>query len=205
MALNPLYDENTNTVIVNSTTKFYINSDTAPYAIGYILVHDELEGMGSKWLQSNYYASYKESGQLSDDPDIQELIQADEKLDWPYNHVPIDTKGIERGIEGSLPAPLVAGQEKHHSVTFNLAGNSLVQDTSKLKVVALIFNTTTGRVVNAEEAHVGDYVGISDINATSTADVEQIFTIDGKRISRIQQGVNILRMSDGTVRKVIVE
>lgn len=203
--LNPLYDEATNTVKVDANATFYINSDTAPYAIGYILVADGLEGAGSKWRQSNYYASYKNSGQLSDDPDIQVLIEADSYLDWPYNHVPIDTKGIEKGISGSIAAPLVAGQPQSHSVVFNLEGNNLVQDTDNLKVVALIFNTETGEVVNAEEAHVGDYVAISDINTTTSADIKQIFTVDGKLVNSVQKGVNIVRMSDGTVKKVIVK
>ena len=34
---------------------------------------------------------------------------------------------------------------------------------------------------------------------------EAIYAIDGKRIARMQHGLNIVRMSDGTVRKVLVK
>ena len=32
-----------------------------------------------------------------------------------------------------------------------------------------------------------------------------IFTIDGKRVDNIKKGMNIIRMSDGTTRKVVVK
>ena len=41
--------------------------------------------------------------------------------------------------------------------------------------------------------------------ATATRTVTARYTIDGKRISSPQHGINILRYSDGTTRKVVVE
>ena len=45
--------------------------------------------------------------------------------------------------------------------------------------------------------------GIDAIAPTGDATVVGIYTLDGKRLSEMQTGVNIIRMSDGTVRKVI--
>ena len=45
--------------------------------------------------------------------------------------------------------------------------------------------------------------GIADIHAEDGN--TQIFTLDGKRVEKLQKGVNILRMGDGTVKKVFVK
>jgi len=47
--------------------------------------------------------------------------------------------------------------------------------------------------------------GIQMGDAQPAAAVEAIYAIDGKRIARMQHGLNIVRMSDGTVRKVLVK
>lgn len=65
---------------------------------------------------------------------------------------------------------------------------------------------------------VNEFGGLSQkatVNATPTAietvagnhaaRPEVIYAIDGKRIARMQHGLNIVRMSDGTVRKVLVK
>ena len=41
----------------------------------------------------------------------------------------------------------------------------------------------------------------------TSADIREIarFTIDGKRINQPQRGINIVKYSDGTVKKVIVK
>ena len=43
--------------------------------------------------------------------------------------------------------------------------------------------------------------------ATTTAEAHEVarYTIDGKRISKPQTGVNVVRFSDGTVKKVVVK
>src|SRR5574344_1237078 len=45
--------------------------------------------------------------------------------------------------------------------------------------------------------------GISQPETSATATVSAIYSIDGSRQPRMQQGVNIVKMSDGTTRKVI--
>ena len=46
--------------------------------------------------------------------------------------------------------------------------------------------------------------GIEQIMSNANGDV-MIFTIDGKRVDNIKKGMNIIRMSDGTTRKVVVK
>jgi len=51
-----------------------------------------------------------------------------------------------------------------------------------------------------------DTSGINNIIANEDNDaIEQIYTIDGKPIDVIQRGLNIIRMKDGTTKKVWVK
>lgn len=45
--------------------------------------------------------------------------------------------------------------------------------------------------------------GVSTVMGNKNAHVTDIYTIDGKRIPALRHGVNIVRMSDGTVKKVV--
>jgi hypothetical protein len=45
--------------------------------------------------------------------------------------------------------------------------------------------------------------GIHTVDAQPTADVEAVYTIDGKRVAQLQHGLNIVRMTDGSIRKVM--
>lgn len=47
--------------------------------------------------------------------------------------------------------------------------------------------------------------GISNINHTNTDGVKGIYTVDGKKLQQLQQGINIVQMCNGTVKKVIVK
>ena len=44
--------------------------------------------------------------------------------------------------------------------------------------------------------------GIEKVKTTDNV-VEAIFTVDGKRVSKLQKGLNIVRMSNGDVKKII--
>jgi hypothetical protein len=47
--------------------------------------------------------------------------------------------------------------------------------------------------------------GIDDINAAEGASVEAVYDLSGRQLNALQHGINIVRMSDGTVRKVLVK
>ncbi len=47
--------------------------------------------------------------------------------------------------------------------------------------------------------------GIDTAVSTATSQVEAIYTLDGKRLQQLQHGLNIVRMSDGTTRKVMMK
>ncbi len=64
---------------------------------------------------------------------------------------------------------------------------------------------SNGKLVETEfTVTVTSSTGISEINTGADAVEVARFTVDGRRISAPQSGINIIRMSDGTVRRVLV-
>lgn len=47
--------------------------------------------------------------------------------------------------------------------------------------------------------------GIDNINANSSAKAEAIFSVNGVRNARLSKGLNIVKMSDGSIKKVMVK
>ena len=45
--------------------------------------------------------------------------------------------------------------------------------------------------------------GIDNINATSSAKAEAIFSVNGVRNAQLNKGLNIVKMSDGSVKKIM--
>lgn len=64
---------------------------------------------------------------------------------------------------------------------------------------------SNGKLVETEfTVTVTSSTGISEINTGADAVEVARFTVDGRRISAPQSGINIIRMSDGTARRVLV-
>ena len=51
----------------------------------------------------------------------------------------------------------------------------------------------------------GDVTAISTLEVLTSGSYEAIYSVDGKKQNRLEKGVNILKMSDGSTRKVIVK
>ena len=88
--------------------------------------------------------------------------------------------------------------------------NDLFNDEAKYSTVLLL--VPAGCVDNYKAANIWkkflniEEIPVSNIDGvktTSEVTVEGIYTIDGKRTSEMQPGVNIVRMSDGSTKKVI--
>lgn len=130
-----------------------------------------------------------------------------------YDHVAIMAKDVAEGIKGSIAAPLVADAVQRHETTFDLSNGvtsaskfNLLQDKSKLKVVAMLIDTETGKIVNAAERAVGTFgTGIGVVNPLEK-NVKEVarYSVDGTKLNAPVKGINIVKMSDGTTRKVLV-
>ncbi|MDD6623073.1 MAG: BspA family leucine-rich repeat surface protein [Bacteroidales bacterium] len=75
----------------------------------------------------------------------------------------------------------------------NLVG-AVAYDASKTDVT--MANPTTGYFTKKDGS-------ISQVEVSGEATIVEIYTIDGIRHSELQQGLNVVRMSDGTTRKIM--
>lgn len=59
--------------------------------------------------------------------------------------------------------------------------------------------------IKAAEDFINATTGINEIGSTTDAKVSEIYGVNGARKSQLTKGLNIIKMSDGTVKKVLVK
>ena len=187
-------------VTVKSDVNF-LYSGAADYALAYVLTTDGLSN--DKWLQKNYYSGMNYEHDELIDPltkegkDIKGLV---------FNDVAVDAKGIRNGLDGSIPSTVEAGKAVSHEEDFNIGSNKIIQDRSKLKACVFLFDRNSGRIVNADCVAVTNAAGIEGVEANDE-NVEEVarYTVEGRRIYSPEKGINLVKYSDGKVKKVVVK
>lgn len=206
---------NADSTLINvvSDVEFLYSTETDKYGVAYVLVADSLKGTTSTWAQANYYYGQKGlTGELAEwatkgkfNPSYGGLVPATEMV---YNHVAIAAKGILNGYR-EVPMPIVEGNKNSFEASFNISSNSLVQNKKNLKVVVMLIDKQNGMIVNADEKEIAAFSGGDGVDGITTGrdDAEEVarYSINGQRIIGVQKGLNIIRMSDGTTRKVLVK
>ena len=179
------------------------------YSLELSLVADGLTGTGSAWNQANYYAQYSAAdvggelaifaagGQYGSNP-----IKG-----WIFNDVAIASSYV-LGANNIASQTLDAGATGDFAYTLTLPTKKTLKETlqkDQIYVVAILFDNH-GNVVNAAKKKVEEYSPTAIHSVSNAADSEAArYTLDGRQISAPQHGINIVRMSDGTVRKVLVK
>lgn len=209
--LDAVINEDASSVNVNTYVTFPFDATEANYGLEYVLVADGLTGEGSDWAQSNYYSG--DSDAAEDENLAPFVAQGSYVPGLVFNDVAAQvsaTNGIT--IEGSIPTTIVADQIINHEYTFTLAdavntsGAPVIQDTNKLKVVAILVNNETGEVLNANKCNVTLPTGIKVINENSNKSARaEYYDVSGRRTAAPQRGVNIVRKNDGSVSKIMVK
>lgn len=179
------------------------------YKLEFVLTADGLKGTGTGWNQANKYAQYNAS-QLPDDlaqfanggaqgtSVIQGMTFNDVAIASSYvsstNQVPAQTltKGVATEVSYTLNMP-----------TYEKLKNAIQQDN--VYVIAILTDSD-GSVVNAAKAKVStDATGIASVKGDTHATAVARYTLDGRQIAAPQRGLNIVKMSDGSIRKIIVK
>ncbi len=66
--------------------------------------------------------------------------------------------------------------------------------------------TTLQNIINTIKTYLNSTpTGIDNINATSSAKAEAIFSVNGVRNAQLNKGLNIVKMSDGSIKKIMVK
>ena len=183
----------------------FLYSGKANHAVAFVVTADGLHN--EKWKQSNNYFNYKGQGLEDIEPLFDMWVNGESTVtNVIYDDVVMAAKGVDNGIEGSIPEEVTEEEPNVYEETFNLSKMKYLQDKNKVNVCVFLFDTTTGHIVNAGHVSLGSAAGIDGVKVDSEDAVETArYTIDGRRISVPEKGINIVKYSDGTVKKMIVE
>ena len=179
------------------------------YDIAFILTADGLTGTSSEWMQRNnmYKGSGMYSSKASMPEDLQFLWDAGSRYFEVFNDVLIASSYTSNTNKATLPT-LVANGTVSSEYTLKMPTRKVLKEALKLDqvyVVAMLLDKKTGAIINAGKARVTGSTGIEDVTTGTEATVVARYTVNGVQVSAPVKGVNILKMSDGTTRKVLVK
>ena len=201
------YDDTKN--YVDATATITAMDNFSGLKLTFVLIADSLTGTSNSWKQQNYYTQYSSSS-LPEDLAIfgsgGEYGQS--SFFWVFNDVAIGTYYESGQYEMGLGS-LESGQTVSVDYTLDMPTKAALLDAidyDDVAVIAMLLDSS-GHVINAAKYYLGgnDPTGIT--NATANDNVKEVarYTIDGRRISSPQPGLNIVKLSNGKSYKMIVK
>ena len=197
--ITPTLNDDETAVDIATEVIFPYDLTDGDYTVEYILTSDGLTD--ATWGQSNYYA-----GGGSGYPLYMDQFTKGESTVYGlvFNDVDVMTSEMLGGANNSVTTA-TADVPVKLSYAFSLA-NALntnyapvIQNVQNLKVVALLIDYTTGKVLNANVAKVGNSTGIT-ISEMSQKPAATYFDLQGRRVAKPAKGLYI---NNG--RKVVVK
>lgn len=192
----------------------FVDEDSGDYGVAFMLIENGMHGIGSGWLQANYYAN-GENGP-AEIPEMEKFTEAgkfvnglefDDVLvghsDLYGNDAPLGAIEIDRTVELKYTFDDISALQ-------NLDGKPIVQNTQNLHAVALLIDRRSGQIVNAAKCRVKGASGVDGTQADSRAEIVSTVYHDlfGRRVVNPGQGVYIRthQFSDGKTesRKIMI-
>ena len=191
----------TEVAVTASVTSLF---DTSDLRIEYVLVGDGLSGSTNAWTQSNNYATSAVA-----EEDLKIFARGGKYgqsnvIGYVFNDVALAWAGSS---DVEPLGKLTGGQTRKVSHTLKLPTKATMRNALRkgtIHAVALIINAD-GTIANAVKKQVVDATGISSVTTDAPTATTQRYSIDGRQLLAPQRGLNVVRMSDGSVRKVVVK
>ena len=197
---------------VDATVKVQSYANCSGLRLALVLIADSLQGTTNSWRQQNYYSQYT-AAEVQADEDLAQFCKNGElgqsSFFWPFDDVALSSYK-ENGKYYAVIGNLSNGESKELSYTVNMPTKQAllnVIDYNKVAVIAIVLDNT-GKVLNANKYYLGTTeTGVRDVNTDTEMNVHEVlrYTIDGRMIRTAQPGVNIIKMSDGSTKKVLIK
>lgn len=121
-----------------------------------------------------------------------------------YNHVAIESQGMDNGLEDSKMTDFRADEVKTHSTTFEGVNKySVIRDRSKIEIAAVLFNTKTGKIENAARCSVRNHgtTGIRPNLVQKQKKTEGIYDMQGRKVNgKPKPGIYIVNGKKTVIR-----
>lgn len=210
-------DPEQTTLRCTATANFPVEEECG-YLFDIALIHDGMTGTNSLWKQSNTFSGWPE--EMYSEPEWQYLVNESNPIrGMVFDDIFVGGASVDmRGATGSLPTPenIQPGKEytfTHDFVIDNLRNTSkakIVQDKTRLRVVALLLDTERNVIVNA--AHVKtpgySYSGIGSIEPDGNAsnmEAEAYYDLTGRRVDNPSNGIYIVTLKNGRTEKRVIK
>lgn len=188
----------------------------ASASLVYVLTADSLRGTATSWKQTNYYANYYTKEQMAGEEILEEFGSGGKygssSTALTFNDVVVsssyNTSGVNQGPTITPDEGYFAGSAYRMPYILNAPTKATVKNVVKKELVTaivLVVDKETGYILNAAKAHVEAPDAIRDITSQATDSLSARYNMAGQAISSPQRGINIVRMADGSVRKVLVK
>ena len=205
LEVSAVWDKSKNNITVTPVVTFRVNRDEAPYGFAYVLTEDGMTD--SRWVQNNAYSG--SHGDRGVTKEFDEIIDSPGEIhNLKNSFVAIAADGVMSARTGHLKAPIKADEVQSHTYVFkNIRSKSVIQKKENLRVCVLLINTNTGKIENAAKCSISEFstTAISSVSeGTHTVVEAERYTLDGRRITTPQKGINIVKYSDGRVSKEVV-
>ena len=203
--VSAVWDKEKNNITVTPRVTFCVNRDEAPYGFAYVLTEDGMSNLN--WVQYNNFSGSTADRGITKEFDY--FIDAPRDIrNLENNFVAIAADGVMSARTGHLKAPIKADEAQSHTYVFkNINSKKVIQKKENLRVCVLLINTNTGKIENAAKCSISEFgtTAISSVSeGTRTAVEAERYTLDGRRITTPQKGINIVKYSDGRVSKEVV-
>lgn len=201
-----VWDKERKNINVTTETTFRINDETNTYALAYVILANDL--YDSNWWQANNYNG--ESGYKGIINEMDVFVNGSSDISGlHYHNVAVKTAGVDNGIAGSISTPIVVDKTQTHSYTFtNVGSDWKLKNKEKVQVCALLIDTKTNEIVNADKTsvllNVDTGIDNNSVDATQKQEVAR-YNVNGELLVAPVKGINIVKFNDGSVKKVVVE
>lgn len=233
VALKASIDEN-RVITATADVNVSIDRESNPYTVVFVLSQDGMTGTDVTddegnttvlWSQYNYYSQALIDFYLKYYNQDISTAYTDSDMDKykngksvyageVYNNVVVDAWGYTYDRYDYTPLfgftfddeQVIAGEAMTMTQKLDISKNTVITDMEKLKLAALVVNANNGEIVNAAQIKLDmPATGIKNV-ATSKGAAQELarYNVAGAR-SNNAKGLNIVKFSDGTVKKIMVK
>lgn len=169
-------------LVVTSKTRFVrdISQASSKYRVAYIMTADGF----TDYQANNFDPSH--AGSLGSD--MERFLQGDQRVLLTFFDVVVATSD-PKGVSGSIPTTVKAGQEYSHKYTFrladakNLGGQELMKAGITPNAVVALINVETGEVVNSAKMSYDRITGIHSVLAPQAEFPDATYDLYGRLCS----------------------
>ena len=188
------FDRKAGSLTIQTAVTYAVNKSGVAANMFYVLLEDGLMGMqtnGRANMTDPIYGDWGKNGKYGGQASVQIAYHDVARA------VLAESQSSINGYSGIIPANVKSGQAINSTISFEGVLAAL-SNPLNAKVVAMLLDANTGRVINADVCILTDAnaASIDELSATGEAQVVAIYSANGTQLKELQKGLNILLMQD---------